>query len=172
MKAEGRGSGREACAAEKPAWRRRPPGRRGNGGGSRRGADTQRTRRAVRDSAFVEDKGEDADRPESDPQRAARGGSLAAPPAGAPGPPRPAENAGGGPQARRAPGVLVGVCSQHLHGHQHGLVGADVQGEVLVFELVHPFHFTEVNLDKRPRLSPVVPPEGLSALCGALPGVN
>lgn len=50
------------------------------------------------------------------------------------------------------PGILVGVRSQHLHSHQHGVVRAAIQalqGKVLPCELLHPLHFTEVNLGEQ-----------------------
>lgn len=61
MKGEERGAGREVCAAEKPAWRRRPRPRdvwvMAEGAGSRAapGAD------GVGQCAFAENKGGDAD---------------------------------------------------------------------------------------------------------------
>lgn len=50
--------------------------------------------------------------------------------------------------AAHRPGVLVGVRSEHLHGHEYGLLGTDVRGEIFVFEFFHSFHFTEMNLEK------------------------
>lgn len=50
--------------------------------------------------------------------------------------------------ADHRPGILVGICSKHFHGHQDGLVGTDVKGKIFVFEFFHALHFTEMNLDK------------------------
>lgn len=148
MTGEERGAGSEVRAAERPAWRRRPrpPGPPGNGRGSGKqsgpglGADAG-TRRTARDSARLRTlRGASPSREDELPSV------------------RPEDEAhGGGLRRGRGPGALVGVRAQHLHGHQDGLVGTGVQGEILVFEL-DALHFAEVDLDKRqpaqPRCSP------------------
>lgn len=56
------------------------------------------------------------------------------------------------------PGILVGISTEHLYSHQNRLVGADIQSKILVHELFHPFHLTEMNLkggNEEHLLSPV-----------------
>lgn len=150
MTGEERGSGREVRAAERPAWRRRPrpPGPPGNGRGSGKqsgpglGADAG-PRRTVWDSARLRTLRGARGCPRASPSREDELPSV-----------RPEDKAhGGGLRRGRGPGALVGVRAQHLHGHQDGLVGTGVQGEILVFEL-DALHFAEVDLDNRQPAQP------------------